>query len=197
MTYDLVNDVERVLFSEEEIEKRVAELGKEISEYYKDKNLLLVSVLKGSVVFMADLMRHITVPCSIDFMAVSSYKDGTVSTGNVQIRKDLDIDLKGYDLLVVEDIFDSGKTLQHLTDVLMLRNPNSIRLCTLLDKPDRRDPNVTIKADYIGMQVPDLFVIGYGLDYAQKYRNLPYIGIIKPEIPAMLEEEKKRSENKD
>ncbi|MCQ2462517.1 MAG: hypoxanthine phosphoribosyltransferase [Clostridia bacterium] len=196
MKYDLVNDVERVLFSEEEIEQRVSELGKEISEYYKDKNLLLVSVLKGSIVFMADLMRHITVPCSIDFMAVSSYKDGTVSTGNVQIRKDLDIDLKGYDLLIVEDIFDSGRTLQHLTDVLELRHPNSIRLCTLLDKPDRRDPNVKIKADYIGMQVPDLFVIGYGLDYAQKYRNLPYIGIIKPEIPAMLEEEKKRSENK-
>lgn len=178
----MLNDIHHVLYDSETLEKIVADLGKRISEDYKDKNLLLVSVLKGSIVFMADLMRHITVPCRIDFMAVSSYGRKTETSGNVQIRKDLDIDLKGYDLLIVEDIFDSGKTLQHLTNVLKLRNPKSIRLCTLLDKPERRDPKVEIKADYVGACVPDEFVVGYGLDYDEKYRNLPFIGVLKPYI---------------
>ena len=178
----MLNDIENVIYDEQQLHEIVSGLGKRISEDYEGKNLLLVSVLKGSIVFMADLMRSITVPCSIDFMAVSSYGDKTKSSGNVQIRKDLDIDLKGYDLLIVEDIFDSGRTLQHLTNVLSLRHPRSIRLCTLLDKPECRDKNVTIKADYVGGNVPDAFVVGYGLDYGEKYRNLPFIGVLKRRV---------------
>lgn len=173
------NDIKEVLYSEEELKRICERLGRQISEDYKDKNLLLVSVLKGSVAFMADLMRNITIPCRIDFMAVSSYS-GTQTTGNVKIKKDLDIDLGGYDLLIVEDILDSGVTLWNLRGMLSLRNPTSIKICTLLDKPERRKAN--IKADYVGIQVPDEFVVGYGLDYEEKYRNLPYIGILKPEV---------------
>lgn len=175
-------DIEKVLYSEEHLESIVAGLGAKISEDYKDKNLMLISVLKGSIVFMADLMRHITVPCRIDFMAVSSYEGKSTTSHNFQIRKDLDINLAGYDVLIVEDIFDSGRTLQHLSKVLLLRNPKSLRLCTLLDKPDRRDPLVTISADYVGAVVPDEFVVGYGLDYDERYRNLPFIGVLKPYI---------------
>ncbi len=179
----MLNDIARVLYTEEELAEIVTNLGKRISEDYKDKNLLLVSVLKGSVVFMADLMRSITVPCRIDFMSVSAYGGkNTTARSNVQIKKDLDINLEGYDVLIVEDIFDSGRTLQHLSEILLLRNPKSLRLCTLLDKPERRDPNCTIKADYIGINVPDEFVVGYGLDYDEKYRNLSFIGVLKPHV---------------
>lgn len=175
----MLNDIKEVIISEEELQQICQRLGKQISEDYKDKNLLLVSVLKGSVVFMADLMRNITIPCNIDFMSVSSY-DGTKTTGNVKIKLDLDINLAGYDLLLVEDILDSGVTLHSLRGMLSLRNPKSIKICTLFDKPDRRI--ASIKADYIGTRVPDEFIVGYGLDYEERYRNLPYIGVLKPEV---------------
>lgn len=174
------NDIESVLFSEERLAEIVQTVGKRISEDYKDKNLLMVSVLKGSVVFMADLMRAITIPCSIDFMSVSSYGSGTKTSGVVKITKDLDINLAGYDVLVVEDILDSGLTLSYILELLQSRNPKSIRLCTLFDKPERRTANV--KPDYVGTVVPDEFIVGYGLDYAEKYRNLPFVGILKPDI---------------
>ena len=177
----MLNDIERVLLSEEDLQNIVNRLGSQISEDYKDKNLVLVSVLKGSVVFMADLMREIKVPCTIDFMSVSSYGSGTKTSGVVKIIKDLDTDVvNGADLLIVEDILDSGVTLEYLIKVLSARNPKSIKICTLLDKPERRKANV--KADYAGTQVPDAFVVGYGLDYNEKYRNLPYIGALKPAV---------------
>ena len=177
----MINDIEKVYYSEEVLQSIVERLGKQISEDYKDKNLLLVSVLKGSVLFMSDLMRAITVPCKIDFMCVSSYESGTKSTGVVKIVKDLDINLQGYDVLIVEDILDSGRTLSYLKKVLEGRNPRSIRICTLLDKPERRVVSDII-ADYSGAEVPDEFVVGYGLDYDEKYRNLPYIGVLKRSV---------------
>lgn len=180
MENQMLGDIQEVLFSEEQLAKIVEQIGEQISEDYKGKNLLLVSVLKGSVVFMADLMRAIKVPCEVDFMSVSSYGNGTKTSGIVKITKDLDINLEGYDLLVVEDILDSGMTLSYILEIMQARNPNSIRLCTLFDKPDRRTVNV--KADYAGAIVPDAFIVGYGLDYAQKYRNLPFVGVLKPEI---------------
>ncbi len=174
------NDILKTLLSEEEIHQKVAELGKRISADYADKNLLLVSVLKGSVVFMADLMREITIPCEIDFMCVSSYGSGTKTSGVVKIVKDLDIDLKDCDLLIVEDILDSGMTLCYIKELLKQRGTKSIKICTLLDKPERRQADIT--PDYSCFTVPDAFVVGYGLDYDEKYRNLPYVGILKPEV---------------
>ncbi len=177
----MINDIDRVLLSEEDIKEIVKRLGAEITRDYKDKNLVLVSVLKGSVVFMADLMREIKVPCSIDFMSVSSYGSGTKTSGVVRIIKDLDTDVvEGADLLIVEDILDSGVTLEYLIKVISARNPKSVKICTLLDKPERRKANV--KADYAGAQVPDAFVVGYGLDYDEKYRNLPFVGALKPAV---------------
>ena len=177
---DMRQDIEEVLFSEEQISQIVARIGQEISRDYAGKNLLLVSVLKGSVVFMADLMRTVTVPAEIDFMCVSSYGNGVKTSGVVRIIKDLDNDLAGMDLLLVEDILDSGMTLSYIKKLLLDRNPNSVRICTLLDKPERRKADIV--ADYKGFDVPDEFVVGYGLDYAEKYRNLPYIGILKPSV---------------
>lgn len=174
------NDIQEVLLGEEKLTAVVKDLGRRISEDYKGKNLLMVSVLKGSVVFMSDLMRAVTIPCRIDFMSVSSYGSGVKTSGVVKIVKDLDIPLAGYDLLVVEDILDSGMTLSYILEVLEARGPKSVKLCTLLDKPDRR--KVNIKPDYVGCEVPDEFVVGYGLDYDEKYRNLPYVGILKPEV---------------
>ncbi len=173
-------DILKTLVSEEELREKVAELGRQISHDYEGKSLLLVSVLKGSVVFMADLMRAITIPARIDFMSVSSYGSGTKSRGVVKIVKDLDIPLEGYDLLIVEDILDSGNTLSYLKEILSSRGPKSIRICTLLDKPERRTADIA--ADYVGFAVPDEFVVGYGLDYDEKYRNLPFIGVLKPEV---------------
>lgn len=174
------DDIREVLFSEEEIAEIVRNMGRQISEDYKGKNLFLVSVLKGSLPFMADLMRQITIPCTIDFLAVSSYGKDTKTSGEVRVIKDLDASLEGKDLLIVEDILDSGVTLSYLLKMLSARNPASIRLCTLLDKPERR--RVDIHADYVGTSVPDEFIVGYGLDYAEEYRNLPYIGVLKPEV---------------
>ena len=174
------DDIEKVLISENELADIVKRLGKQISEDYRDKNLLMVSILKGSVIFMADLMRAIDIPCSIDFMAVSTYGDKTKSSGVVRILKDLDSSIEGKDILIVEDILDSGKTLNYIQELLLARNPNSIRICTLFDKPERRE--VDLYAEYIGAQVPNEFIVGYGLDYAQYYRNVPYIGVLKEEV---------------
>ena len=174
------DDIERELFTKEELAGIVSRMGREISWDYRGKNLLLVSVLKGSVVCMADLMRAITVPAGIDFMVVSSYGSGVKSSGVVKIVLDLNIPLEDYDLLVVEDILDSGKTLHYLMEVLKARNPKSIRICTLFDKPDRREAEVY--PDYVGARIPDAFIVGYGLDYGEKYRNLPYVGVLKPQV---------------
>ena len=174
------NDIEKVLLTEEDIKEIICRLGKQITEDYKDKNLLVVSVLKGSVMVMADLLREIKIPARIDFMSVSSYGSGTTTSGSVKIIKDLDIDLSGYDLLIVEDILDSGVTLSNLKEILLTRGPASVKICTLLDKPERRRANIV--ADYVGAQIPDAFVVGYGLDYDEKYRNLPYVGILKPSV---------------
>ena len=174
----MLQDIQEVLFTEEQIAKMVERVGAEISRDYKDKNLLLVSVLKGSVVFMADLMRAITIPARIDFMATSSYGSGVKTSGVVKILKDLDLELSGYDILMVEDILDSGKTLSYLTELLQSRGPKSIRVCTLFDKPESRE--VEVEAAYVGSQIPDAFIVGYGLDFDEKYRNLPFVGVLKP-----------------
>lgn len=174
------DDIQEILVSEAELKEKVAQLGEQISRDYAGKNLLLVSILKGSVVFMADLMRAITIPASIDFMVVSSYGAGTNTSGLVKIVKDLDQNLAGKDVLIVEDILDTGVTLSKLKPMLELRNPNSIRICTILDKPSRRKADIT--ADYQGFAVPDEFVVGYGLDYNEKYRNLPFVGVLKPQV---------------
>jgi hypoxanthine phosphoribosyltransferase len=176
----LLEDIAETLLSKETISEKVAELGASISSDYKDKNLLLVGILKGSVVFMSDLMREITIPARIDFMSVSSYGAGVKSSGVVKIVKDLDIPLQGYDVLIVEDILDSGLTLHYIIEILKSRNPRSIKICTLLDKPYSRKAEV--KTDYHGFDIPDKFVVGYGLDFAEKYRNLPFVGVLKPEV---------------
>ncbi len=165
-----------VLISEQDVDAKIAELGKKISEDYAGKSVHLICILKGSVFFTCELAKRITVPVSLDFMSVSSYGDGTSSSGIVKIAKDLDETIEGKDIIVIEDIIDSGRTLSYLLEVLAQRKPNSMKLCTLLDKPDRRVKEV--KVDYVGFAIPDEFVVGYGLDYAQKYRNLPYIGIV-------------------
>jgi len=175
------DDIKKVLIDETELKSIVKRLGEEITNDYKGKEVLLIGILKGSVIFMADLMRAITVPCAIDFMCVSSYANKTESSGVVKIIKDLDINLEGYDVLIVEDILDSGKTLSYIRKLLLDRNPKSIKICTLLDKPERRAVD-DIWADYSGAEVPDEFVVGYGLDYDEKYRNLPFIGVLKREI---------------
>ena len=180
MEHILDKDVERVLFSEEELKNRVAEIAAQIDKDYAGKQPLLVSVLRGSFVFMADLVRQIHVPCTVDFMAVSSYGAGTSSSGQVKIIKDLSEQIEGKDLIVVEDILDSGNTLSYLLQLLEARKPASVRLCTLLDKPSRRVKDVGVS--YSGFSIPDYFVVGYGLDYAEKYRNLPYIGVLKPSV---------------
>ena len=167
----------RVLIPEEKVDQRIEELGKKISEDYAGRQIHMICILKGGVFFMCELAKRITVPVSLDFMCVGSYGDGTKSSGVVRIAKDLDESIEDKEVLIVEDIVDSGNTLYYLMAVLRKRNPASIRLCTLLDKPDRRVKDV--KADYLGFEIPDEFVVGYGLDYAQKYRNLPYIGVVE------------------
>ena len=175
----LVDDVAEILISEEELKQICHNLGQQISRDYEGKNLLLVSVLKGAVVFMSDLLKEITCDCRIDFMAVSSYS-GAKTTGVVKFKKDLDINPDGCDILLVEDILDSGITLSYLKGVLEDRKAASIKVCTLLDKPANRQAD--IKADYVGKVIPDAFVIGYGLDYDEKYRNLPFVGILSPKV---------------
>ena len=177
---DMKNDIKNVILSQEELSEIVTTLGKKITEDYKGKNLMLVSILKGSILFMADLMRAIDIPCTIDFMAVSSYGSGTKTSGVVKIIKDLDSSIEGKDLLIVEDILDSGRTLSYIKEILLARNPKSIKICTLFDKPERREAD--IYADYIGSKVPNEFIVGYGLDYDEYYRNLPYIGALKESV---------------
>jgi len=177
---DLSGDVASVLITEEEIRTRVADLGRRISEDYEGKELTLVSVLKGSLPFMADLMRAITIPVAIDLMEVSSYGTATESSGLVRILKDLSSSIDGRDVLIVEDIIDTGLTLNYLVRYLRGKNPRSLRICALVDKPARR--LVDIPIDYRGFEIPDQFVIGYGLDYGEYYRNLPFIGVLKPEV---------------
>lgn len=167
-----------VLFSEQEVDRRIAEIGAQISSDYQGRNIHMICVLKGGAPFMCELAKRITVNVSLDFMSVSSYGSGTSSSGVVRIVKDLDEPLEGKDVIIVEDIIDSGRTLSHLLDIFRKRNPASIRLCTLLDKPDRRVVD-DVNVDYVGFRIPDEFVVGYGLDYNQKYRNLPYIGVVK------------------
>ena len=175
----MINDIERVLISQEEIEAQVAKVGRQISEDFRDKNPIFVGVLKGCFIFMADLMRHVDIQCTMDFMAVSSYA-GTSSTGAVKINKDLGQDIEGRHVIIVEDILDSGVTLSYLKQYLLGRKPASIHIATLMDKPARRKSDIV--ADYSCFEVPDAFVVGYGLDYNEHYRNLPYIGVLKPEI---------------
>ena len=167
----------RELVSEKAVDERIVELGKQISKDYEGKQVHLICVLKGGVFFMCELAKRISVPVSMDFMSVSSYGDDTKSSGVVKIVKDLDEAIEGRDVLIVEDIIDSGRTLYYLIDILKKRNPKSVHLCTLLDKPERRVKDV--KVDYVGFNIPDEFVVGYGLDYAQKYRNLPFIGVVE------------------
>ncbi|WP_310604119.1 hypoxanthine phosphoribosyltransferase [Anaerosporobacter sp.] len=172
-----MEDKIRVLLSEEEVDKKIQELGEQISKDYAGKSIHLICVLKGGVFITCELAKRITIPVTMDFMSVSSYGDATESSGRVKIVKDLDDPIEGKEVLIVEDIIDSGRTLSYLIELLAARKPNSIRLCTLLDKPERRVTDVVV--DYVGFDIPDEFVIGYGLDYAQKYRNLPFIGVVE------------------
>jgi len=174
------NDIREVLISKEEIEEKVKELGETLSKEYEGKQPLLVCILKGAVLFMSDLARHMSIPIEMDFMAVSSYGVSTESSGVVRILKDLDSTIEGKDIIIVEDVIDSGLTLSYLIDLLNRRNVKSIKVVTLLDKPHRR--TVDLVPDYCGFTIPDEFVVGYGLDYAEKYRNLPYIGVLKSEV---------------
>lgn len=174
------NDIARVLVTEEELRVRVKELGEAITAEYEGKELLVVGILKGSSVFMSDLIRQIQIPLNIDFMIVSSYGNATESTGVVKIIKDIEQSISDKHVLIVEDIIDSGLTLKYLTEMLNMRKPASIKLCTLLDKPAGR--KVEVDVDYVGFEMPDEFIVGYGIDYAEGYRNLPYVGILKPEV---------------
>jgi len=176
----LINDIKEVLFTEDKIAKKVQELGKLISEDYKGEDLFIIGVLKGANVFLSDLIRKITVPVTIDFMAVSSYGSYTESSGVVKIIKDLDFSIENKNILIVEDIIDTGLTLKYLRENLITRGPKSIKICSLLDKPERRKAD--IKIDYIGFEIPDEFIVGYGIDYAEKYRNLPFIATLKQEV---------------
>jgi hypoxanthine phosphoribosyltransferase len=179
-TTELEHAVTEVLIDRETLQRRISELGEEISADYTGRDLLLVGVLKGAVFFMADLMRGLTIPCEIDFMAISSYGDSTDSSGVVRILKDLDINIEGRDVLVVEDIIDSGLTLSYLMRNLEAREPASLEICALLTKPERREIDVPVR--YVGFEIPNRFVIGYGLDFAERYRNLPYVGILDPDL---------------
>ena len=174
-------NIEKVLVSEEQIKAKVEELAAQLSAEYADKDPVFVGVLKGVVIFFADMVRKIRIPCEIDFMCISSY-GGTDSTGSVVVKKDVSVDLKGRHVVILEDIYDTGNSLSFVYDYLLSKEPASLKICTLLDKPERRNPGVTLKPEMVGFTVPNEFVVGYGLDYNEKYRNLPYIGILKPEI---------------
>ena len=177
---ELERAVSEILIDEGTLNARIAELGEEISSYYEGRELLLIGVLKGAVFFMADLMRHLDVPCEVDFMAISSYGDSTDSSGVVRILKDLDINIDGRYVLVVEDIIDSGLTLSYLIRTLEAREPASLEVCALMTKPERREIDVPVR--YVGFEIPNRFVIGYGLDFGERYRNLPYVGVLDPNL---------------
>ena len=174
------DNILKILITEEQIKNRVAELGKQITEDYKGKDLVFVGVLKGVVVFFSDLVRAVDLPCEFDFMWVSSYQ-GTNSTGKLVVKRDVSADLKDRHVVILEDIFDTGNSLEFTYNHLLTKEPASVRICTFLDKPERRRAGVTVKADYVGFTVPNEFVVGYGMDFDELYRNLPYIGVLKPE----------------
>ena len=174
-------DIQEILLTAEQIQAKVRELGEILTEEYKDKNPVIIGVLKGVVVFYSDMIRHIKTPCELDFMWISSYA-GTKSTGNMQVKRDVTVDIKDRHVLILEDIFDTGTSLDYTYRHLMFKQPASLKICTLLDKPERRREGITLKADYTGFTIPNEFVVGYGLDYNEHYRNLPYIGILKPEV---------------
>ena len=173
-------DIKEILFTQEDLKAITKELGEKVTRDYKDKKLYLVTILKGAVVFLTDFMRNVDLPCEVDFMVVSSYGSGVTSSGNVKIIKDLDVPLEDKDILIVEDILDSGNTLKFVVDMIKKRHPKSVEVCALLDKPSRRIAD--IQAKYVGREIPDEFVVGYGLDYDEKFRALPYIGVLKPEV---------------
>ena len=172
--------IQEVLLTEEQIRGRIEELGKILTEEYRDKDPIVVGVLKGVVVFYADMIRHINTHCQMDFMWVSSY-EGTESTGKMVVKRDVSEDIKGRHVLILEDIYDTGNSLNFVYHHLMEKAPASVKICTLLDKPSRRKPGISLKADYVGFEIPNVFVVGYGLDYNEHYRNLPYVGVLKPE----------------
>ena len=172
--------IEKVLLTEDQLKARIRELGAELSREYADKDPIFVGVLKGVVVFCADMVREITVPCQFDFMWISSYR-GTESTGKMDIKRDISTDIKGRHVVILEDIFDTGNSLNFTYHHLLSKEPASLKICTLLDKPEGRNPQVTLEADYTGFQIPNEFVVGYGLDFNEHYRNLPYVGVLKPE----------------
>ncbi|AJA49772.1 hypoxanthine-guanine phosphoribosyltransferase [Clostridium pasteurianum DSM 525 = ATCC 6013] len=176
----MTEDIKEVILTEDKIGNMTSKIGEKISNDYKGKDLVLIGILKGSVMFMCDLMKKITIPCSIDFMVVSSYGNATESTGKVKILKDIDFSIEGKDILIVEDIIDSGITLSYVKEYLYLKKPRSLEIVTLLNKPERRKVNLQPK--YMGFNIPDAFLVGYGLDFAEKYRNLPYIGVLKEEV---------------
>ena len=175
------NDIEKILLSEQQIQTRIQELGEILTKEYADKNPVIIGVLKGVVVFYADMIRRIQVPCQMDFMWISSYA-GTDSTGKMLVRQDVSADIEGRHVLILEDIYDTGNSLDFTYRHLMTREPASLKICTLLDKPERRRPGITLKPDYVGFTVPNAFVVGYGLDYNEQYRNLPYVGILKADV---------------
>ena len=173
-------NIQEVMLTEAQIQARIAELGEILTEEYRDKNPVILGVMKGVVVFYADMVRKINVPCEMDFMWISSY-EGTDSTGSIVVKRDISVDIKDRHVLILEDIFDTGNSLSFVCQHLMAKEPASLKICTLLDKPSRRKPGVTLQADYVGFTIPNAFVVGYGLDYNEYYRNLPYVGILKPE----------------
>ncbi len=174
-------DIQEILLTQEQIRHRIAQLGEVLSREYAGKNPVVVGVLKGVVVFYADMIRQIKVPCQMDFMWISSYA-GTGSTGQMQVKRDVSADIKGRHVLILEDIFDTGNSLLFTYQHLLSKEPASLKICTLLDKPSRRKPGITLQPDYVGFEVPNAFVVGYGLDYNERYRNLPYVGVLKPEV---------------
>ena len=176
-------DIEQILITEEQIQERIRQLGEVLTADYAGKNPIVIGILKGVVVFFSDMIRQIKVPCELDFMWLASYA-GSESTGHIAVRRDIASDIKGRHVLILEDIFDTGNSLSFACQHLLAKEPASLKICTLLDKPSRRKPGVTLKADYVGFEVPNAFVVGYGLDYNEHYRNLPFVGVLKPEIYA-------------
>ena len=174
-------DIQKVLLTQEQIQNRIRELGEDLTAEYAGKNPVVVGVLKGVVIFYADMVRQIKTPCQMDFMWISSYA-GTDSSGKMLVRQDVTADITGRHVLILEDIFDTGNSLNFTVEHLLSKNPASLKICTLLDKPDRRRPGITLQADYVGFTIPNEFVVGYGLDYNEQYRNLPFIGVLKPEV---------------
>ena len=178
----MINDMETLLLSQEQIEAKVEEFAGLLTAEYADKNPVFVGVLKGVVMFFADMVRKMNFPCEIDFMCISSYGAGTNSSGSVVVKKDISVDIKGRHVVILEDIYDTGNSLTFVRDYLLAKEPASLKICTLLDKPERRKPGVTLVPEYVGFTIPNEFVVGYGLDYNEHYRNLPYVGVLKPEV---------------